>query len=160
MKKLMSFELHTAGTATIRINRHVFVFSLLLPAEDYNMRVGKGSCYVRAGCVGTPLTNPAIIYDSHLGKRASLDEKRLFARKWQNIRRFRAQDVFPWCERDLEPALFIRLDLDDLPTIGAEYCQNGLIRLIGAFLTLLNDRAHRTDEYLAFDAAVGRCRRG
>ena len=62
----------------------------------------------------------------------------------------------PGTRGNAEASLFIRLELCNLDTIPTEDRQRRLIRLVGAFLTLLDDRTHGSNQYLPFDSTAPR----
>src|SRR5687768_7702248 len=85
-----------------------------------------------------------------------LDDERLITGKWNPIWRFWVQDVFARHEQNLEASLFVGLNLSDPDAILAEDRQCCLIRLVGAFLSLLDDGTHRSEEHLSFDSTSPR----
>ena len=64
------------------------------------------------------------------------------------------QNVVPRRERNFEITLFVGLKLNDLSAFRAIHRDRGLIRPIGAILSLDHDRAHRPDRDPTSDATV------
>ena len=104
------------------------------------------------------LTDTAVVSHSDFCELALFHCNGLFLCIRHYIRGLRMQDVIPRLERNLEPSLFICLDLRDSFSPEAVYCQNSLVRLIWASLSFAYHRAGRTDENLSFNAAVDWCR--
>jgi hypothetical protein len=66
------------------------------------------------------------------------------------------QNVPSRYERNAEATLLIGPELHDLHAVRAENCQRYLIWLIRAFLSLLDNRTHGSEQYLPFDSTSPR----
>ena len=94
--------------------------------------------------------------NSDLRESTGLDHNGLIACERDAAWGLGVQNVLAGYKGNAEASLFIRLELCDLDTIPTEDRQRRLIRLVGAFLTLLDDRTHGSDQYLPFDSTAPR----
>lgn len=102
------------------------------------------------------LADTAIIQDDQTGVFAREYRKTLLfsGGKGLAVRGFGMQDVLSRRERDVEIALFVGLEPDDLSTLEAVDRYGGLVRSVRAVPPFDRDRAHRPDQRLAGYTAV------
>ena len=128
-------------------------FSLLFNQHGI---IARSASEDKGKAIRDPLTDAAVVMDCDLGIPGGLHNERLVACEGQSIRGFGMQNILARHERNVEAAAFIRLELSDLYPAQALDRQRGLIRLVGTFLSRLDDGAHRPEEHLPFDSTAPR----